>query len=259
MSPILVRPVREQLEHDRIIRLLQAKYKRKFEVGVNPGSERTAPVGTPPTACFPDLVLYSPDHRRVLGVVEVETTESVNMLEAMSQWVQFGKLQVPFFLYVPVNMVDVARRLCQDHDLPVELLSFSGFGDQIRYAPAYKAANFVEVPVKSAATAMAPVKAPAAPKPAAPAKAAPPPAKPAVATKAAAPASTAARPAAKAAARTTGKSNQAAAKPAARPARSTSAASARRPAGGRASKAAPARPRPKAAKAAPARKAQKRK
>src|SRR5689334_3620690 len=27
LSPILVRPVREQLEHDRVIRLLQAKYK----------------------------------------------------------------------------------------------------------------------------------------------------------------------------------------------------------------------------------------
>ena len=44
MSPILVRPVREQLEHDRVIRLLQAKYKRKFEVAINPGNEQTAPV-----------------------------------------------------------------------------------------------------------------------------------------------------------------------------------------------------------------------
>ena len=32
-----MRPVREQLEHDRVIRLLQAKYKRKFEVAINPG------------------------------------------------------------------------------------------------------------------------------------------------------------------------------------------------------------------------------
>ena len=45
MSPILVRPVREQLEHDRVIRLLQAKYKRKFEVAINPGNEQSAPVG----------------------------------------------------------------------------------------------------------------------------------------------------------------------------------------------------------------------
>ena len=45
LSPILVRPVREQLEHDRVIRLLQAKYKRKFEVAINPGNEQNAPVG----------------------------------------------------------------------------------------------------------------------------------------------------------------------------------------------------------------------
>jgi hypothetical protein len=36
-----VRPVREQLEHDRIIRLLEAKYRRKFrQVDMNPGDER---------------------------------------------------------------------------------------------------------------------------------------------------------------------------------------------------------------------------
>ena len=32
VSPILVRPVREQLEHDRVIRLLQVKLKRKHDV-----------------------------------------------------------------------------------------------------------------------------------------------------------------------------------------------------------------------------------
>ena len=42
MSPILVRPVREQLEHDRVIRLLQAKLKRKHDVAVNIGDEQLA-------------------------------------------------------------------------------------------------------------------------------------------------------------------------------------------------------------------------
>ena len=57
MSPILVRPVREQLEHDRLIRLLQAKLKRKYEAGINPGTEQNMPVGNGPTPVFPDLVL----------------------------------------------------------------------------------------------------------------------------------------------------------------------------------------------------------
>ena len=57
MSPILVRPVREQLEHDRIIRLLQTKNRRKYDAGINPGSEQNVPVGTGPSVIYPDLVL----------------------------------------------------------------------------------------------------------------------------------------------------------------------------------------------------------
>ena len=110
MSPILVRPVREQLEHDRVIRLLQAKYKRKFDVAINPGNEQTAPVGSGPAAWYPDLVLQERG-RKLVGVVEVETAESVNHLEAMSQWVAFSKFKAPFHLYVPTACIDNARRL----------------------------------------------------------------------------------------------------------------------------------------------------
>jgi hypothetical protein len=41
LSPILVRPVREQLEHDRVIRQLQKELtRRKVEVAINPGAEQ---------------------------------------------------------------------------------------------------------------------------------------------------------------------------------------------------------------------------
>ena len=134
MSPILVRPVREQLEHDRVIRLLQAKYKRKFEVAINPGNEQTAPVGGPPP-WYPDLVLQSTEKsRKLVGLVEVETTESVNHLEAMSQWATFSKMRVAFHLYVPVGCVDSARRLCTDLQIPVgEVWAYHSVGDQIRF------------------------------------------------------------------------------------------------------------------------------
>ena len=141
MSPILVRPVREQLEHDRIIRLLQAKYKRKFDVAINPGSEQTAPVGGPPP-WYPDLVLQSERGRRLLGVVEVETAESVNHLEAMSQWAAFSRLRTPFHLYVPVSMIDVARRLLQDMQIPVsEIWAYHVIGDQLRFTLVQKSAQ----------------------------------------------------------------------------------------------------------------------
>ena len=134
MSPILVRPVREQLEHDRIIRLLQAKYKRKSDTAINPGHEQNAGVGGPPP-WFPDLVLQTSDKsHRLLGVVEVETTESINHLEAMSQWGAFSRLRVPFHLYVPAGSVDSAKRLCADMQIQIaELWSYNAFGDQIRF------------------------------------------------------------------------------------------------------------------------------
>ena len=82
MSPILVRPVREQLEHDRIIRLLQAKLRRRFEVGINPGAEQNAPVTTSTSTVYPDVVLISQDRaHKVLTIIEVETVESVNNLQ----------------------------------------------------------------------------------------------------------------------------------------------------------------------------------
>jgi hypothetical protein len=135
LSPILVRPVREQLEHDRIIRLLQAKNRRRFEVGINPGAELNVPVGSGPSALFPDLVLQSPERgHRLQAVVEVETGESVNHLEALAQWAHYARLRVPFHLYVPAGMVDVARRLCEDNQIHVaEIWSYHAIGDQVRF------------------------------------------------------------------------------------------------------------------------------
>jgi hypothetical protein len=135
LSPILVRPVREQLEHDRLIRLLHAKFRRKYDAAMNPGNEQNAPVGAGASALFPDLVLTAADRgHRLQTVVEVETGESVNHLEALSQWAHFGRLRAAFHLYVPANMVDVARRLCEDNHIQVaEICSYHLVGDEPRF------------------------------------------------------------------------------------------------------------------------------
>ncbi len=135
MSPILVRPVREQLEHDRLIRLLHAKFRRKYEAGMNPGAEQNMAVGVGPAAVYPDLVLLSADRgRRLQAVIEVETGESVNHLEALAQWTLYSKLKAAFHLYVPAGMVDVARRLSDDNSVhPAEIWSYHIVGDQPRF------------------------------------------------------------------------------------------------------------------------------
>ena len=168
MSPILVRPVREQLEHDRIIRILQAKFRRRFDVGINPGAEQNSAVASGGTTVYPDVVLLSQDRgRKVMAVIEVETVESVNNLEALAQWVPFGRLKSAFHLYVPVQMIDVARRLCTDSNIPVaEIHTYHWIGDEMRFVPVYKAPNDGRtLPVKPVARPVTPKP---APKPAAP-------------------------------------------------------------------------------------------
>jgi hypothetical protein len=134
VSPILVRPVREQLEHDRMIRQLQAKFRRKYVAEINLGAEQHAPVKSGTTLVYPDVLLFSQERgRRLQAVIEVETGESVNHLEALAQWAHFARLRVAFFLYVPAGMVDVARRLTEDNQIHVnEIWSYHAVGDQVR-------------------------------------------------------------------------------------------------------------------------------
>jgi len=166
VSPILIRPVREQLEHDRLIRHLATKYKKKFEVSANVGDEQVAPVKIGALTLYPDLVWM--DGKRLAGVAEVETGESVNNLEAMAQWVHFSRARVPFHLYVPVQGYDATRRLCDANQAKVtEIWTYRASLDGFDLVKVYTDSSQPPVVVKKP-----PVKVPpAAPaRPTAPAK-----------------------------------------------------------------------------------------
>jgi hypothetical protein len=143
VSPILTRPIREQLEHDRIIRQLQARYKRKHEVVINPGPEQNHSVMVGDLAVYPDLLLYSQERgRRLEGTIEVETGESVNQLEALAEWGVFSKLKAPFYLYVPPQSIDSARRICEEQQFPVaEIWTYHLSLDQVRFTQVYRSPN----------------------------------------------------------------------------------------------------------------------
>lgn len=172
MSPILTRPVREQLEHDRVIRELQARYKRKSDVVINPGNEQNQSVTVENLVVFPDLLVFAEGGRRLLATVEVETGESVNAIEARAEWGVYSKLKVPLHLYVPPNCVDAARRICDEYQIVVaELYTYSTTFDQVRFTLVHKSPD---APVMKMPPAKAPKAAPSKPaqkpKPAAKAK-----------------------------------------------------------------------------------------
>jgi hypothetical protein len=67
-------------------------------------------------------------------VVEVETSESVNHLEALAEWAHLSKLRAAFHLYVPAGMVEVARHLCEDNQIHVsEIWSYHVIGEDVRF------------------------------------------------------------------------------------------------------------------------------
>jgi len=183
VSPILTRPVREQLEHDRVIRQLQARYKRKNEVIINPGNEQNQSITVETLVVFPDLLLFAEGGRRLMGTVEVETGESVNSIEARAEWGVYSKLKVPLHLYVPPACVDAVKRLCAEYQIVVsELWTYTTSFDQVRFNMVYRSpdAPVVKVPAviakpapKVAAPKPAASKPKAAAKKAAPAKAKP--------------------------------------------------------------------------------------
>lgn len=178
MSPILTRPVREQLEHDRVIRQLQARYKRKNEVVINPGNEQNQSVTVGDLVVFPDLLLFAEGGRRLLATVEVETGESVNAIEARAEWGVYSKLRVPLHLYVPPSCVDAVKRICEEYQILVsELWTYTTSFDQVRFSMVHRAPDAPVVRVSNGksepAAKAAPVKAKAVqakPTPAAKAK-----------------------------------------------------------------------------------------
>lgn len=149
MSPILTRPVREQLEHDRVIRLLQARYKRKNDVVINPGNEQNQSITVDNLVVFPDLLLFAEGSKRLLGTVEVETGESVNPIEARAEWGVYSKLRVPLHLYVPPACVDAVKRICAEYQIIVaELWTYTTSFDQVRFTMVHRDAEapVVKVP-----------------------------------------------------------------------------------------------------------------
>ena len=158
MTPILVRPIREQVDHDRVIRQLEAKWRRnrgRYAVASNVGSENKAPVRVGGQSLYPDLIVMNTEGaKRLHALVEVETAESVNHLEAMAQWARFAKARGEFHLYVPANKSDIATRLAKKMGINVsEVWSYYPVGEEIRFSMMYRSPSAERAAVKRKATA----------------------------------------------------------------------------------------------------------
>ena len=141
--PIVIRPIREQFEHDRVIRQLQTWFKkRRYSVAINPGNTEEVSITVGGRALYPDLLLTRTDgDRRHHDVVEVETGESINHLEALAEWAHLAKVRGAFFLYVPAGHADLARRLCEEKKIRYsEIWTYYIIGGQVGFSMAFRSA-----------------------------------------------------------------------------------------------------------------------
>ena len=105
MSPILVRPVREQLEHDRIIRLLQTKFRRQVRGRHQP--RRRADLAGRRRAVAPSSRTWcSRPWSGAAGSRRSSRSKPANrstISKRSPQWTHFSRLRAAFHLYVPAG------------------------------------------------------------------------------------------------------------------------------------------------------------
>lgn len=117
------RPADEQALHDRVI---HAIFKLLSNAGriveTNPGPLRMISI----SGYYPD-VLAALVHERtdiVQAIYEVETWSTVEEKHAEHQWTAFAGLGVMFFLVVPDDTLDEAKRIVSHLGIEVQLVGF---------------------------------------------------------------------------------------------------------------------------------------
>jgi len=87
-------------------------------VVTNPGQEKNLGVKRDNRLVYPD-VLYGPDENTITRLYEVETEDSVNE-EEVEQWREFNAGPSSFYLVVPENYVEAARRLIRNAGFSID-------------------------------------------------------------------------------------------------------------------------------------------
>lgn len=120
-----VRTEKGQNDHDKAIKDIanHSRYTSKIgTVFMNPGNEHNLSVNDQ----YPDIGVYLSYQKKVAEIGEVETADSVDETEALLQWADYGKLGVPFDLFVPSGSYTETSELVKKYSIKVrEIVIYS--------------------------------------------------------------------------------------------------------------------------------------
>lgn len=97
--------------HDKVI---QAAVNRldsiNYDIYTNPGRIQRNGIGEN----YPDIILTKKGQKTVEFIIEVETADSVNIIEATSQWKKYAnEIKASFYILVPFDKRNFAISLCK--------------------------------------------------------------------------------------------------------------------------------------------------
>ncbi|SFS81811.1 hypothetical protein [Lutibacter maritimus] len=82
----------------------------EYDIYINPSSQKNAGIGE----LYPDIILTKKGKNTVEFIIEVETSDSINLFEATNQWKEYAnKIQASFYILVPLNFLNNAEILCK--------------------------------------------------------------------------------------------------------------------------------------------------
>ena len=96
--------------HDRVIDEIQKVLNQlNYDIYTNPGQEKNVSIGEN----YPDIIMTEKNRENVEFILEVETEDSITIIEA-NQWKKYTKeINATFYLVVPEQYLSKAQRLCQ--------------------------------------------------------------------------------------------------------------------------------------------------
>lgn len=100
-----------QSVHDRVIEAAASRLDSvNYDIYKNPGQQKNAHVGNN----YPDIILTKKGERSLQFIIEVETEDSVNLIEATNQWKRYStRIKASFYILVPVKSKNLAISLCK--------------------------------------------------------------------------------------------------------------------------------------------------
>jgi hypothetical protein len=132
-----------QVEHDRVVhawaQILQKGVAQGCRVSTNPGSSKSAEVGSATAPKFPDIVVWRPDAAEGRDgtaelIAEVETSDTLAENEINTEWSGYAPVPAPFFLVVPEGLEDRAISLLRKKPVRVsQLWSYRIEGPEIMF------------------------------------------------------------------------------------------------------------------------------